>query len=502
MTGALLALVLLGVPMSGQMPPYGGIGAYVADLAARRAKTLAALSPESVLVLWSAPARVYSGDTNYEYRQESNLLYLTGVAQEQTTLVLIPGAVSKKAILFVRAIDPFRALWFGRVMTPAEVSAASGIATVIPQRGTEEFDAFMTALLSGVGYRESAEEASLEFGPFFTALKQRRARIGMIERPDDRPIVNIERPEETAHSVWAREMVKRHPGITVFSAAAQLAEQRRIKTAYEQAVLKRGVEISAEAHVEGMRATRPGRWEYEVEATIEAWFHTNGAMTPGYPSIVGSGPNATTLHYLDSTRQMRAGDLLLVDAAGSFQGLTGDITRTYPVNGKFSAAQRAMYDLVLQAQEAGIAAARPGALVDEVTTAVRDTFADGLARLGLVRAKAGSVEIDAEVSVWFPHSPVHGIGMDVHETVDKLDPGVAFVIEPGLYLRPDAFDRLPPTLTAPGVIDATKAAFAPYRDIGVRVEDSFVMTATGPVMLSSRAPRAVDAIERIVGRAR
>ena len=136
--------------------------------------------------------------------------------------------------------------------------------------------------------------------------------------------------------------------MTAATCARSLTTQRQIKTPYEQKVLRRSVEISAEAHIEGMKAARPGRWEYEVEAAIEYWYMKNGAMSWGYPSIVGAGPNATTLHYEKSTRQMKNGDLLLVDAAANFQGLTGDITRTYPVNGKFTREQRAIYELVLR----------------------------------------------------------------------------------------------------------------------------------------------------------
>ena len=280
-----------------------------------------------------------------------------------------------------------------------------------------------------------------------------------------------------------------------------LTTQRQIKTPYEQSVLRRSVEISAEAHIEGMRAARPGRWEYEVESAIEATFMRNGALSWGYPSIVGSGPNATILHYLSSTRQMQDGDLLLVDAAGSFQGLTGDITRTYPVNGRFTADQRAIYDIVLRAQEAGIAAARPGGKVEDIVRAVRAVIGDGLQTLGFVTAASGA-ERDAEINLWFPHGPVHGIGMDVHDPLGPLDPGAAFVIEPGIYIRPDALDRYPKSSADPALVQRLTPLIERYRYIGVRVEDSFLMTPDGPAMLSGRAPRRIADIERIVGTAR
>jgi Xaa-Pro aminopeptidase len=297
-------------------------------------------------------------------------------------------------------------------------------------------------------------------------------------------------------------MSAKHPAVKPFNASDILSTLRQIKTDYEQTVLRRSVEISAEAHIEGMRAARPGRWEYEVEAAIEGTFLRSGALSWGYPSIVGSGPNATILHYLASTRQMGEGDLLLVDAAGSFQGLTGDITRTYPVNGQFSSAQRAVYDVVLRAQEAGIRAARPGARVEEIVRAVRRVLGDGLEDLGFVSEPSGA-ERDAQISVWFPHGPVHGIGLDVHDPLGTvLEPGAAFVIEPGVYVRPDALERLPDSPSRADEARRLAPIIERYRDIGVRVEDSFLMTASGPVNLSVKAPKTIDALERIVGRAR
>ncbi len=373
-----VALVWSGsLSVSGQIPPYGGVTQYLADLAARRAKTMAALGPETILIAWSAPTRVYSTDVDYEYRQESNLLYLTGIDQEDTILVLVPGAKTRKEMLFTREGEPRREHWEGHTMTPAEVTAASGIATVYPLAA---FQPFVDALLGGAGFQQTTEEATAEFGSFFDAVKQSRARLGILERlggaggrggrggpPSP--------PPPGSNAAWALEQQTKYPGLTAFGAASILTGQRQVKTPYEQTVLRRSVEISAEAHVEGMKAARPGRWEYEVEAAIEHWYLKNGALSWGYPSIVGSGPNSTVLHYNKSTRQMKDGDLLLVDAAANFQGLTGDITRTYPVNGRFSADQRAIYELVLQAQEAGIAAAKAGVATSAVTQACRAVFA-------------------------------------------------------------------------------------------------------------------------------
>jgi Xaa-Pro aminopeptidase len=486
-------------PVAGQMPPFGGAREYAIDLAARRAKAMAALGPDTVLVMWSAPSRVYSGDTNYEYRQESNFLYLTGVAQEQSILVLVPGARTRKEFLFVREGDQQRELWNGHILTPAEVTARSGIADVYTQRGTDVFDAFMAALLAGSGYGLTQEGADQEFGPFLAHLREGRAKLSVLARLSGSDSDGGLGRDAEANAAWARVMEGKHPGVTAVSAGRTLMTQRQIKTPYEQALLRRSVAISAEAHVEGMKATRPGRWEYEVEAAIEHWFLKNGALSWGYPSIVGSGPNATTLHYNASDRQMKSGDLLLVDAAGNYQGLTGDITRTYPVSGRFSTEQRAIYDLVLRAQEAGIAAARPGGKVDDIVRAVRAVFGEGLEALGLVSRTTGP-DLEQQISLWFPHGPTHGIGVDVHDPLGVLDPGAAFVIEPGLYIRSDTFARLPKSPATAAFIEKVTPALEKYRDIGVRVEDSFVMTPSGPEMLSGKAPRRTEDIEAVVGK--
>ena len=272
-------------------------------------------------------------------------------------------------------------------------------------------------------------------------------------------------------------MAAKYPGITPFDAARIVTTLRQVKTPYEQKVLTRSVEISAEAHLEGMKAARPGRWEYEVEAAIEYWYLKNGAMSWGYPSIVGSGPNATTLHYGASTRQMRDGDLLLVDAAANFQGLTGDITRTYPVNGKFSPAQRDIYDLVLKAQDAGMAAAKLGAPTPGIAQACRAVIAEGLLKLGLITEATPGAAQNAQVSRWFTHGPTHGIGVDVHDPLGQtLVAGSAFVIEPGLYIREAALNELPDTPENKAFIDKVRPAVQKYKDIGVRIEDSFLMT--------------------------
>jgi Xaa-Pro aminopeptidase len=268
---------------------------------------------------------------------------------------------------------------------------------------------------------------------------------------------------------------------------------RQVKTAYEQRVLTRSVEISSEAQRAGMRAARPGAYEYEVESAIEAVYLRNGAMTPGYPSIVGSGPNATILHYSQSSRRMEAGDLLLVDAAGSYQYMTGDITRTYPVSGAFGPVQKEIYALVFEAQEAAMKAARAGNKTRDIEAASEQVIKAGLLKLGLITDASGD-----QFRTWYTHGICHFIGMDVHDVGDyerSLEPGMAFVIEPGLYIREAALDALEPTPQNREFIEKVRPAVQKYKDIGIRIEDSFLLTNDGLKRLSATVPRTIEEIE-------
>jgi Xaa-Pro aminopeptidase len=241
-----------------------------------------------------------------------------------------------------------------------------------------------------------------------------------------------------------------------------------------------------------MSAAAPGKFEYEVEAAIEEVYLRSGAMSWGYPSIVGSGPNATILHYTRSNRKMEAGDLLLVDAAASYQGYTGDITRTYPIGGTFSREQRDIYEIVLAAQESGMRAARAGAATADVQAACDAVLRAGLVKLGLVTEPEGT-----QFKMWATHGVIHHIGLDVHDvnTGAKLAPGMAFVIEPGIYIREAALDNLPKTEANAAFIAKVRPLVQKYRNIGVRIEDSFLLTDAGLERLSSRVPRTLAEIE-------
>ncbi|HTV00241.1 MAG TPA: M24 family metallopeptidase, partial [Luteitalea sp.] len=241
-------------------------------------------------------------------------------------------------------------------------------------------------------------------------------------------------------------------------------------------------------------------YEYQVEAAIEHAYLSNGAMSWGYPSIVGSGPNATILHYNASSRQMQAGDILLVDAAGSYKGYTVDITRSYPVSGTYTPAQKDLYQLVLAAQEAGMKAATIGNTTRDVEKAAEEVVKAGLLKLGLITDAKGE-----QFRTWYTHGICHWIGMDVHDVGDYKRPlaaGMTFVVEPGVYIRPRALDDLADTPENRAFKTAVGPAVQKYAQIGVRVEDSFLLTETGLVRLSSAVPRTVEEVETFMKGAR
>jgi Xaa-Pro aminopeptidase len=460
------------------------------DLQARRARLMATLTPGTMAILWSAPARVYSRDVDYEYRQDSDLLYLTGVEQAETILVLVPGSRTRKEVLFIRPGNPRREHYDGRYLTAEEARAKTGIQTVFL---TPQFDDFLTSMFNRRPFGLSVEEArdDTDHEAFFRTLDEGAGRLAL--RLGSTPRFDEPLSEEYAFAGRARE---RLIGVSIVNLTPAVHALRQVKTPYEQKVLRESVAISAEAHIAGMRAARPERFEFEVEAAIEQTYLTRGAMSPGYPSIVGSGPNATTLHYNASSRQMREGDLLLVDAAANYRGQTGDITRTYPVGGRFTPAQRAIYELVLAAQDAGMKAARVGNRTVDIERAAEAVVKEGLLKLGLITDATGS-----QFRTWYTHGICHWIGMDVHDVGDykrPLEPGMAFVIEPGLYIRREALAQLPDSPENRAFREKVAAAVDQYDGIGVRIEDSFLLTENELVRLSAKVPRTLKEIEDLV----
>ena len=463
----------------------GYAGEYQEDLKARRARVLQKLDEGTVMIAWSAPAKVYSTDVNYEYRQDSSLLYLTGLDQEETVVVLMPGAATKKEVIFVREPNTRREHWNGHTLTRAEVTAQTGIETV---HFLSQFEPFITAMFNARNFGLRRGETTAEWNGFHNEVRAGRAKLALLL--GSRPAPSQELPEVY---VWANKFRDRFFGVSMVDAKPLVDELRQIKTPYEQKILEKSVQISSDAHKAGMKAAAPGKFEHEVEAAIEQVYLANGAMSWGYPSIVGSGPNSTILHYGASSRKMEPGDLLLVDAAGNYEGLTGDITRTYPVSGTFSPAQKEIYQLVFAAQEAAIGAARAGNKTLDIEKASEEVVRNGLLKLGLITDPKSE-----EFRTWYTHGICHWIGMDVHDVGDydkPLAPGMAFTIEPGLYLRPQAVDDLPDNPANRAFKEKVGPAFAKFKNIGVRIEDSFLITDTGLKRLSASVPRTIEEVE-------
>jgi len=472
---------LLVVATAGPVPA----GEYQDDLKARRARVLQKLDAGTVMITWSAPSKVYSTDVNYEYRQDSNQFYLTGLEQEETILVLMPGAEKKKEVVFVREPNARREHWNGHTLTKEEVTAQTGIETVY---FVSQFEPFITAMFNARNFGGRRGETTTEWDVFQAEVKAGRGKLALLFGP--RPAPSQELPEVY---VWANRFRERFFGVALVDGRPIVDDLRQIKTTYEQKVLEKSVLISSDAHKAGMKVAAPGKFEYEVEAAIEKVYLENGAMSWGYPSIVGSGPNSTTLHYEASSRKMEPGDLVLVDAAGSYQGLTGDITRTYPVSGTYSPVQKEIYQLVFAAQEAAIGAAKTGNKTKDIEKASEEVIKSGLLKLGLITDAKGE-----QFRTWYTHGISHWIGMDVHDVGDyerPLAPGMAFTIEPGLYIRQPALDDMPDNPANREFKAKVAPAMAKYKGIGVRIEDSFLITDAGLKRLSATVPRTIEEVE-------
>ena len=395
----------------------------------------------------------------------------------------MPGNIAGRAVLFVKDKDPALEHWRGRTLTTDEARARTGIDAVLV---TSQFEPFVAGMLGRQGH---GPVTGKDAARFFEALSADRARLALVY--DNNGAASDSPPGPVQ---FANRMRARFNGFTTANVTTIFDELRTVKTPYERSVLVKSLEISSEAQMAGMRTARPGAYEYQVKASIEAVHRGRGAVSWSYPSIVGSGPNATILHYPDGDRQMQAGDLLLVDAACNFGYMSGDITRTYPVSGTFSAAQKDLYRLVLQAQEEGVkTAAKPGATLQDIHATTVEVIKAGLLKLGLITDAGGE-----QYRLWYTHGASHYIGIDVHDVGSRaraLQPGMAFTIEPGIYIRQSVLDAMPRTPENIAFIEQVQPAVRRYADIGVRIEDSYLVEETGLRNLSAAVPKTIEAVE-------
>ncbi len=415
-----------------------------------------------VAVFPAAPARTRSNDTEYKYRPESDLFYLTGFAEPETVAVIAPEHPEHKFVLFVRPRDPERETWDGKRAGVEGAMAEYGADAAFP---ISELDAKLPEYLDG--------------------RHQLYYRIGRDEEFDLRVIRMLNSYRTTRRA--------KAPGPTTIVDPGEIVhEMRLLKSEHDIALMRRAIEISADAHRAAMAAAHPGIYEYELEALIEYTFRRNGASGPSYTSIVGSGSNATILHYIENSRRVEDGDLVLVDAGAEYEYYAADITRTWPVSGRFSDEQRAIYEIVLEAQEGAVEMSSPGVTMQAVHDFCVKTIATGLVRLGLLAGPVEKAIEDGTYKKFYMHKTGHYLGMDVHdvgkyregEEWRSLAPGMVMTIEPGIYIAEDCAD-----------VDER------WRGIGVRIEDDVLITETGHDVLSAGAPKAIDEIQRLVGSA-
>jgi Xaa-Pro aminopeptidase len=435
-----------------------------ADTFARRRDAfldaMAAASPGSVAILPAAPVHVRNNDVDHDYRQDSDFYYLTGFDEPESVLVL--DARTRKVTLFVRPRDREREVWDG------------------PRAGVDG-----AKQLFGADDAFTMSELDDKLPPMLHDRRRVYYRLGAHRRFDDRVLAAIDR-------VRARQRMGVTAPSEVVDPGALLHEMRLRKAPVELEAMRTASRITGEAHALAMRATRPGMREYEVEALLLDTFRKHGSERPAYGSIVGSGPNACVLHYRRNDRRIDGGELLLIDAGCEFGYYASDVTRTFPVGRDFSREQQAIYELVLQVQLEGIAAARPGATIEGIHKLTVERITRGLVALGLL---AGDVEKLIETEGYkrlYMHRTSHWLGMDVHDVgayfeagkPRVLEPGMVLTVEPGIYIAPDD-DKMPPE----------------WRGIGVRIEDDVLVTTGEPEVLTESIPKSVEDVRRACGRA-
>jgi Xaa-Pro aminopeptidase len=427
------------------------------EFARRRRQFMRMIGKEAIAVLPAAPVRHRNGDVEYAYRQDSQFYYLSGFPEPDAVAVLVPGRPQAEYLLFVREHDTARETWDG---------AWAGTDGAVERYGAD--DAFPIA----------------DIDEILPGLMEQRSRIfysmGTHLEFDPRMLawVNGMRVQARQGSGAPQEFV---------ALGHVLDDMRLYKSRAEQASLRRAAQITMGAHRRAMRFARPGRMEYEVMAEILHEFRSHNADSSYHP-IVGGGANACIMHYRENARRLCEGDLLLLDAGCEHDYYASDITRTFPVSGRFTAVQRAVYEVVLDAQTAAIDKVRPGNHWNQPHEAAVRAITSGLVKLGLLKGPVGRLIKEQAYLPFFNHRTGHWLGLDVHDVCDYkvggewrvLEAGMALAVEPGIYIRPSP--RIPKE----------------FWNIGIRIEDDVLVTPDAPEVLTAALEKAPDAIERLV----
>ena len=426
------------------------------EMKLRRKELMAQMEANSIALLAAAPPRIRNSDAQYLYRQNSDFHYLTGFTEDQALLALIPGRKQGEVVLFCQERDKAKELWHGIVMGPDAARKELEIDDAFP---IDDIDDILPGLIEG---RDRVYYS-----------------MGKDDEFDDQ-VMNWVKVIRNKASTGA------HPPGEFLMLDHLLHELRLIKSSNEIKLMEQAAKISVEGHKRAMAYCRPGIKEYELEAELLYAFTRNGSRAPAYTSIVAAGDNACILHYIENDAEVKAGDLVLIDAGCEYEHYASDITRTFPANGKFSPEQKAIYNIVLKAQLAAIDAIGPGVPWDEPHKISVKIITQGLVRLGLLRGRPSQLIKSEAYKEFYMHRTGHWIGMDVHDVGDYkidddwrlLEPGMVTTVEPGIYIDPN-----------------NKKVPKKWRGIGVRIEDDVLITKKGNKVLSAGIPKTVQEIE-------
>ena len=428
------------------------------EFARRRRQLIKAMGREAIAIIPAAPVHLRNNDVEYAYRQDSNFFYLTGFAEPESVAVLVPGRPQGEYLLFVRDRDPARETWDGRRAGPVGARRDYGADDAFP---IGDIDDILPGLMEG--------RAKV----YYT--------VGIHREFDQRVLGWV-------NGLRAQAKQGRHAPYEMVALEHELHEMRLFKSRAECAQMRHAAEIATRAHVRAMRACRPGRFEYEIAAEIRHEFMRARADI-SYLPIVGGGANGCILHYRENTDELRDGELLLIDAGCEYESYASDITRTLPVNGRFTPPQRAAYDVVLEANLAAIEAVRPGASWNRPHEVAVQVLTAGMVRLGLLKGRVPSLVKSLAYRRFYMHKTGHWLGMDVHDVGDykigdawrQLEPGMVLTVEPGLYIPP-----------------GTRGIPPEFRNIGIRIEDDVLVTREGHEVLTTGVPKHAREIEQLM----
>ncbi len=429
---------------------------------ARRRKALVDLmGPGAIAILPSAREKSRNRDVHFPFRQDSDFQYLCGFPEPESVLVIVPGREHGETLLFCKERNPERELWDGAIVGPDRAPEMFGVDDAFP---ISDIDDILPGLIEG--------KKKLFYSMGYDA--QFDARL-----------------MEWINAIRSKVRSGAHPPGEFLALEHHLHELRLFKSADEIRLMARAAKISAQAHKRAMQRACPGSFEYQLEATLVHAFMEEGARAVAYPSIVGAGHNACVLHYRDNNALLKEGDLILIDAGCEVDHYASDITRTFPVNGKFSPEQAALYQVVLDAQKAAIAEVKPGNHWNHPHDAAVKAITAGLVRLGLLQGEVDDLIRVEAYKAFYMHRTGHWLGMDVHDVGDYkiegawrvLEPGMVMTVEPGIYVAPNC-DKVEPR----------------WRGIGIRIEDDVVVTKEGCRILTEDVPKEIAEIEALMAR--